>query len=113
MAVFVPETWNRAMMFTTPGRAADVCGVNVTLSSFFSYAVYDVNRGAVDGCCCAGGACVCTSGCACVWGIENASGDADAIGTGAGDVGFGEASKRPRMSCMLLLCGCGDMKDAG
>lgn len=95
------------MMFTIPGRAADVCGVNVILSSFFSYAVYDVKRGTVDGCCWAGdgGACVCASGCT---GMENAS-----DGAGAGDAGLGEASKSPRMSCMLLFCGCGDMEDAG
>lgn len=100
VTVFVPQTWNRAMMFTTPGRAADVWGVNVILSSFFSYAVYDVNRGAVDGCCCAGsgGVCVCTGGCTCVWGSENANGDADGPSADAGDAGFGEASKSPRMS---------------
>ena len=101
-------------MFTIPGRAADVCGVNVILSSFFSYAVYDVNRGAVDGCCAGGGgACACTNGCACVWGIENNDADADGTGAAVGDAGFGEASKSPRISCMLLFCGCGDMEDAG
>ena len=77
--------------------------------------MYDVNRGAVDGCGWAGGggACVSTSGVACAWGIENASDDNDGTGAGAGDTEFGEASKRPRMSWMLLFCGCGGMEDAG
>lgn len=102
------------MMFTTPGREVDVWGVNVILSSFFSYAVYDVNRGAVDGCCCAGsvGVCVCTGSCTSACGSENGS-DAAGPRAGAEDAGFGEMSKSPRMSCMLLFCGCGEMEDAG
>ena len=30
---------------TVPGAAADVCGVNVIFSPFFSYAVYEVSLG--------------------------------------------------------------------
>jgi hypothetical protein len=36
---FCPVTWNRANTLTTPGLFGLVCGVNVTFSSFFSYAV--------------------------------------------------------------------------
>lgn len=113
VTVFVPETWNRARMFTTPGRTADVWGVNVILSSFFSYAVYDVNRGAVEGCCCASGVWVCRGDCTCVWNSETAGDGADGPGTGAGEAGLGEASNNPRMSCILLFCGCGEMDGVG
>ena len=39
VATFCPVTWNRANTLTIPGLFGLVCGVNVTLSSFFSYAV--------------------------------------------------------------------------
>lgn len=45
---------------TVPGCAADVWGVRVILSSFFSYAVYDVRRGTAG---CDGAGCgVCVAG---------------------------------------------------
>ena len=31
-----PDTWKRAKIITTPGLAADVCGVSVILMSFLS-----------------------------------------------------------------------------
>lgn len=46
-------------MFTTPGRAGDVCGVRDILSSFLSYAGYAVNRAAAG----------------CVWGCGGGVGD--------------------------------------
>lgn len=46
VASVAPETWNLAKIITIPGFATDVCGVRVILSSFLSYAVYDVRRGA-------------------------------------------------------------------
>lgn len=46
VAGLVPDTWKRASIMTVPGCAADVWGVNVILSSFVSYAVYEVRRGA-------------------------------------------------------------------
>jgi hypothetical protein len=36
VADVVPDTWNRARIMTTPGRAGDVWGVSVIFSSFLS-----------------------------------------------------------------------------
>ena len=48
VAATPPDTWKRARIMTTPGLAADVCGVSVIFRSFFSYAGYAVRR------CCGG-----------------------------------------------------------
>jgi hypothetical protein len=104
VASVAPDTWNRAKIITTPGFAADVCGVRVILSSFLSYALYDVRRGA-------GGAT--GVGGDWDWGKENAElADAARVYNGVVDGGKGDVvttvallvPKSPRMSSTVVRC---------
>lgn len=99
-----PETWNRARIITTPGFVAEVCGVSVILSSFLSYAVYDVKREAAGGCAATGGDCDC--------GSENAEGVAGATYAGVDGVEVVAfilvlVPKRPRISSTVVRCESG------
>jgi hypothetical protein len=93
---------------TTPGFA---CGVRVILSSFLSYAVYDVRRGTAD---CGGGAD--GNGCDCNCGSENAEFAAgvemyDGGGAAAGADAVFEP-KSPRISSTVERCdGGGETAD--
>ena len=94
-----PATWNRARMFTTPGRWGFVCGVNDMRSSFLSYAGYAVSCFAAG---CGGAAWVC--------GNENAEGavlldgERGLVAAAADTEGVGEP-KRDMMSSTALV-GC-------
>jgi hypothetical protein len=104
----VPETWNRARIFTTPGRAGETWGVSVIFREDFLYAVYELagvaaGAGAGTGTgttiCCAG-----TTGGVNPKGDEDCNSVGEAYDEGAAGETVGEAEwlKRSRISLTAL-----------
>ena len=124
-----PDTWNLARIMTTPGLAADVCGVRVILNVFLSYAVYccsfEAGPGGAGAWAGAGAGEDDAGGLD--WEIERdarrsaplfcGGGDAAAESPARGDdAGGGDVvvvfPKRPRMSSMVDCCDLGAGDDA-